>query len=229
MAASSHIGEIRSYSPGLGRWINRDPIGEAGGLNLYAAMGNSPTNFSDAYGLWKTAEPSTWFDGNGYQGSGLEFNGDAWHRGGLGAEAAVDGIIPFWDPFADAGGYNPCDSDMQFSWKAGAFARDVYFMSRTNLGTWAKNPVAYEAGQVTLPKAIWETVSHLDVIKRGEWLMAEYGGYWKVADLAKQASFWDWYATIKTGLTPPGYFVIGSAAQGVEKYLWKQKNDCGCN
>jgi uncharacterized protein RhaS with RHS repeats len=34
----------------MGRWINRDPIGEAGGLNLYAALNNSPTNRSDAYG-----------------------------------------------------------------------------------------------------------------------------------------------------------------------------------
>ncbi len=28
----------RYYSPSLGRWISRDPLGEAGGLNLYAAM-----------------------------------------------------------------------------------------------------------------------------------------------------------------------------------------------
>ena len=31
----------RFYSPDLMRWINRDPIEEAGGVNLYAFCGNS--------------------------------------------------------------------------------------------------------------------------------------------------------------------------------------------
>ena len=42
---------FRFYSPGLGRWINRDPIAEAGGLNLYGFVGNSPVNRHDSYGL----------------------------------------------------------------------------------------------------------------------------------------------------------------------------------
>jgi RHS repeat-associated protein len=33
----------RYYSPDLGRWLNRDPIEEEGGVNLYLAMDNSPT------------------------------------------------------------------------------------------------------------------------------------------------------------------------------------------
>lgn len=41
---------FRFYSPSLGRWINRDPIEEEGGLNLYAAFANSPTNYGDEYG-----------------------------------------------------------------------------------------------------------------------------------------------------------------------------------
>lgn len=40
----------RFYSPRLGRWINRDPIGEAGGVNLYAAFANDPANNTDAWG-----------------------------------------------------------------------------------------------------------------------------------------------------------------------------------
>lgn len=42
----------RFYSPGLGRWINRDPIRESGGLNLYGFVGNDSVNNSDAYGLY---------------------------------------------------------------------------------------------------------------------------------------------------------------------------------
>ena len=41
---------VRFYSSGLGRWINRDPIAEAGGLNLYGFNHNSPPNYVDPYG-----------------------------------------------------------------------------------------------------------------------------------------------------------------------------------
>jgi len=41
----------RYYSPELGRWISRDPIEEAGGLNLYGMVGNDPVNSVDLLGL----------------------------------------------------------------------------------------------------------------------------------------------------------------------------------
>lgn len=41
----------RYYSPRLGRWLSRDPLGEAGGLNLYAYCGNDPVNRHDYLGL----------------------------------------------------------------------------------------------------------------------------------------------------------------------------------
>jgi RHS repeat-associated protein len=41
----------RYYNPVLGRWINRDPLGEPGGLNLYAYCGNGPAGRIDALGL----------------------------------------------------------------------------------------------------------------------------------------------------------------------------------
>jgi RHS repeat-associated protein len=43
--------EYRVYSPRLGRWLSRDPIGEAGGRNLYAFAGNDPVNSQDVLGL----------------------------------------------------------------------------------------------------------------------------------------------------------------------------------
>jgi RHS repeat-associated protein len=41
----------RFYSPELQRWINRDPIAETGGINLYGFVGNDPVNVIDAIGL----------------------------------------------------------------------------------------------------------------------------------------------------------------------------------
>ncbi len=41
----------RYYSPRLGRWISRDPIGEEGGENLLALLVNQPTNAIDSQGL----------------------------------------------------------------------------------------------------------------------------------------------------------------------------------
>ncbi|MBK8915060.1 MAG: RHS repeat-associated core domain-containing protein [Phycisphaerales bacterium] len=43
----------RYYSPRLGRWINRDPIGEKGGFALYAFVANHPVNAWDALGLFE--------------------------------------------------------------------------------------------------------------------------------------------------------------------------------
>jgi RHS repeat-associated protein len=41
---------VRYYDPGPQRWINRDPVQEAGGINLYHFVGNDPANLLDAYG-----------------------------------------------------------------------------------------------------------------------------------------------------------------------------------
>ena len=41
----------RFYVPFLGRWINRDPIEEKGGINLYRFVGNHPINTYDRLGL----------------------------------------------------------------------------------------------------------------------------------------------------------------------------------
>jgi RHS repeat-associated protein len=43
---------FRYYSPELGRWLSRDPIGERGWENLYIFIRNNPINGIDKYGLW---------------------------------------------------------------------------------------------------------------------------------------------------------------------------------
>jgi RHS repeat-associated protein len=41
----------RYYDPTTGRWINRDPIAEKGGLNLYGFVGNRPVGMVDVLGM----------------------------------------------------------------------------------------------------------------------------------------------------------------------------------
>ncbi len=42
----------RWYDPVSGRWLSKDPIGIAGGLNMYEAFGSNPVNFRDPSGLF---------------------------------------------------------------------------------------------------------------------------------------------------------------------------------
>src|SRR5207247_1152644 len=44
----------RFYDPNLQRWLNRDPIGEWGGINLFQFLFNDALNFADLFGLSPT-------------------------------------------------------------------------------------------------------------------------------------------------------------------------------
>jgi RHS repeat-associated protein len=46
-----NLAVYRAYNPSLGRWINRDPIGQRGGINLYGYGANRPTSLRDLSGL----------------------------------------------------------------------------------------------------------------------------------------------------------------------------------
>ena len=45
-----HYNYFRDYAPGLGRYIESDPIGLIGGMNLYAYVAANPLRFSDPIG-----------------------------------------------------------------------------------------------------------------------------------------------------------------------------------
>ena len=56
-------GDAWSYesAPCWTAWLSRDPIGEAGGLNLYGYVGNNPIKYIDPQGLtWGYVDPSLW-------------------------------------------------------------------------------------------------------------------------------------------------------------------------
>ena len=53
---------LRYYDPAIGRFINRDPIEERGGLNLYAAFYNDPINRIDVLGMYVPGEDLDGYD-----------------------------------------------------------------------------------------------------------------------------------------------------------------------
>jgi RHS repeat-associated protein len=45
----------RYYDQNTGRWTQEDPVGIAGGVNLYAYVGNNPATYTDPFGLCNDA------------------------------------------------------------------------------------------------------------------------------------------------------------------------------
>ncbi len=50
-ASGLNLATYRAQDGVTGRWLNRDPIGEAGGINLYGYMGANPPNGIDPWGF----------------------------------------------------------------------------------------------------------------------------------------------------------------------------------
>jgi RHS repeat-associated protein len=82
----SHVG-ARQYDSFTGRFLNRDPIGFAGGLNLYAYCNGDPVNLVDPSGLDAVDDLSNFFAG---AGDSLTFGGTDLFRSWIGQNEAVD-------------------------------------------------------------------------------------------------------------------------------------------
>jgi RHS repeat-associated protein len=77
----------RYYSPALQRFISEDPLGLAGGMNLYAYAGNNPVSFIDPFGTDKRRKG----DGPGGPGSGGGGGNRPGRSGGGGSNGGGNG------------------------------------------------------------------------------------------------------------------------------------------
>ena len=93
-----HYNYFRYYDPSTGRYITSDPIGLAGGLNMYAYVGNNPLYWIDPLGLDRTS----WF------GPGRTL-GDGPKNGNWGGKNWSGGRNPLLPPGGD-GPALPLDS-----------------------------------------------------------------------------------------------------------------------
>ena len=78
----------RHYSPRLGRWLSRDPIGENGGENVFCFLANIPIGLVEILGLYPGMMPGTFDPANPY---GDPFSPDPFSGAGL----MGDGFDPY--------------------------------------------------------------------------------------------------------------------------------------
>ncbi len=90
---------FRAYDPVLQRWLSRDPIGEGGGIDLYAFAGNSPLNAVDSDG--RVLHILAGAAAGALIGGGFSIASDLWHgrdvdwvQAGISAtEGAIAGAV----------------------------------------------------------------------------------------------------------------------------------------
>ncbi len=100
IAAGNYDFRNRVYSPTLGRWLSNDPIGfNAGDLNFYRYVGNSPIDENDPIGLFRGGRPgNVILTPRPIPGSGVK----PWNPTRpivFPNPTAPRSPLPFWDPY----------------------------------------------------------------------------------------------------------------------------------
>jgi RHS repeat-associated protein len=196
-----YLTHYRLYDPDTGRWLNRDPIGEIGGLNLYGYVGGNPVNFVDPTGLL--------FGGLINAG---ECYGEAaamyW------AQKQIETGNPLYAiPGLFASLWTPSTSDSTFWTLLGART----LPGRDSWSQWIKNPWKYEKGSQSVSNGIWEELGleGMSVFERANAL----NGY--LPFVSSNTS--SWFKTLPKGPTPGGWIGVGLLV-----YYYGNSTNCGC-
>lgn len=214
--STQYLVRYRCYDAMIGRWMQRDPLGYVDGMTLYEFVVGSPAVWLDPLGL-RRCGPHVWLYTGSWCASEAVWNAalDGAAEGLIdGAMATADGFIPFVDPFADLGMYDPCDPMLQVSSALGMLSRDLLLIAALNkagafqnLSAWKDNPVMYELGQKRLPNNLFQQLQNMTPAARGQWLVQNQG--WLSAILPHPSLGAD---LAKTGLTPgAGVGIVGAA------------------
>jgi len=146
--SGKYYNRARMYDPSTGRFMNQDPIGLRGGLNLYRYAENNPLLFTDPSGNCNLAVVVTVA---ATIAVGAFFAYELWENGGLGA--AINSIIT--DPIApnpqqtnntNSCGYNTANS-CSIDDDGAASGTDVAIIDGNGQVVWAAPGSGYNEGQ----------------------------------------------------------------------------------
>ena len=226
----------RAYDPNLQRWLNRDPIAEQGGLNLYAFVNNNPINLIDPLGLLEAISAYKYWMGvavNGASTGGILGN----------AQAAGASIMTSFIDFFGArnveghagmagAAAGKGESGQEALYVAATFGDIVLAAAAgwTGGGGAAAKGVRltevgwYEVGSQTINGAVYRTLAEAGMaankVELGKYLVKEYGWFetlFKFDELSP--SLGDWLPTLWEGPTPGGYVSMMALTEWLQKLL----------
>ena len=204
--SGTHLAWFRGYDPRIGRWLNADPIGEDGGVNVYAYCFGSPGILVDIDGL----KPDALSNFTAGMGDTLTLGLTSSIRRGL--INGISNLMGLEEAGTDDDGSDPCSGAYTAGRVAGTvlgFSSGAGGVARLALRGSTRQRL-YEIGQKTLPNSEYTRLANknIDPVKRGIDIVREnrnrFGktlGDLK-SGLPSLSGSPNFAKTAKTGLTP---------------------------